>query len=49
MSKKWHLLFKGVLWSGELLVKTINKFRIKVKWAVLTSVRRWSVDRKGVT
>ena len=49
MSKKWHLLFKGVLWSGELLVKTINKFRIKVKWAVFTSFRRWSVDRKGVT
>ena len=23
-SKKWYLLFKGILWSRDLLVKTIN-------------------------
>ena len=23
-SKKWYLLFKGILWSHDLLVKTIN-------------------------
>ena len=28
-SKKWHLLFKGILWSRDLLVKTINRRGVK--------------------
>ena len=25
-SKKWYLLFNGILWSRDLLVKTINLY-----------------------